>query len=82
MYNVRLSSRAEKSLNKIPSQYQSLIYGSLIDLKDSPCDKKLVGEFKGIYSLRVGGFRIIYRIYKKDKNVFIIKIKHRKEVYR
>jgi len=54
----------------------------LIDLRDSPYGKKLAGEFKGLYSLRVGVFRIIYGIYKKDKNVFIIKIKYRKEVYR
>ncbi|NIA30149.1 MAG: type II toxin-antitoxin system RelE/ParE family toxin [Actinobacteria bacterium] len=36
-------------------------------------------DFKGLYSLRVGNFRVIYHI--KDDLVIVLKIGHRQEVY-
>ena len=42
--------------------------------------KPLRQSLKGHRKLRVGDWRVIYRIYKKD--IIILKIGHRREVYR
>lgn len=46
--------------------------------------KPLVGEFKGYYRLHVEDYRVIYRIYKKEVRVLVLKVGIRRddEVYR
>ena len=57
----------------------------LIDKIDKELSKKpksypaLKGEFAGLRKLRVGNYRIIYAIL--DKEVLILRVGHRKEVY-
>jgi mRNA interferase RelE/StbE len=43
--------------------------------------KPLRYSLKGFRSLRVGDYRIVYNISATDKEVFIVVIKHRKDVY-
>lgn len=44
--------------------------------------KALTGEFKGLYRWRVGHFRIVYQIEKASSSLLILRIGHRKDVYR
>jgi len=44
--------------------------------------KPLKGDLSGHYRLKVGSYRIIYKIEKMELTVFIAHIGHRKEVYR
>ncbi|MEH2388914.1 MAG: type II toxin-antitoxin system RelE/ParE family toxin [Nostoc sp.] len=43
--------------------------------------KKLAGE-ESLYRIRVGGYRVIYQIFDNILLVNVIKVKHRREVYR
>jgi len=43
--------------------------------------KPLQYSLKGLRRLRVGDYRIIFKIEEEDKTVLIVKIGHRKEVY-
>ena len=82
-FDVRLSPRAEKELNKLLEKDQVRVLRSLMFLVNDPLSgKKLKGEFKGFYSLRVWPFRIIYTIMKKESCVIVIRIGHRKDSYR
>ena len=44
--------------------------------------KPLTGNKKGCYSLREGDYRIIYEAYPTQCIVHIIRVGHRREVYR
>lgn len=44
--------------------------------------KPLKGDKKGCYSLRCGDWRIIYEIYRSKETIHIIRIGHRKDIYR
>jgi mRNA interferase RelE/StbE len=44
--------------------------------------KKLVGDLSSFYRLRVGDFRVIYQVIDQELIVTIIKVRHRKEVYK
>ena len=83
MYQVILSRIAEKDLGKVNKKYKPHIFTALFDLKKDPyLGKKLVGKFHGYYSLRIGEYRIIYKIYKEKLNIFIIRIGPRQGVYK
>jgi len=84
MYKVVLTKSAEKELIKIPKAYSNNIVKHLVDLVNNPrpdgC-KKLVG-LDNIYRIRVGLYRIVYRIEDEILYIEVIKIGHRKDVYR
>ena len=83
MYQIILSRTAEKDLSKIDKKYKPHIFAALFDLRKDPfLGKKLKGKFQDCYSLRVGIYRIIYKIYKKELDILVIRIGHRQGIYK
>jgi len=83
MYQIVLSRTAEKDLDKIDMKYKPHIFAAFFDLRKDPfLGKKLKGKFQDCYSLRVGSYRIIYKIYKRELNILVIRIGQRQEVYK
>jgi len=83
-YKVFLSSSAEKTLKKLSKQDVRRILAKLESLTIDPFPdgcKKLEGEAHA-FRVRVGVYRIIYDIIGAELLVFVLKIGHRKEVYR
>lgn len=77
-FQLRLRPKAEKQLNNIPSPYKERINITLTSIAANPwIGKKLKGEYAGSYSVRVWPYRIIYKIYKYELLISVIKIKHR-----
>ena len=84
MYKVAFEKEAEKEFLKLDKESQNLIAKKLIELKNGNFfnDKPLKGKHKGKFRKRAGNYRIIYM---KENNllvVTIIRIAHRKEVYK
>ena len=83
MYRVVFSRIAEKDLEEVHKKYKPHIFAALFDLKKNPyVGKKLKGKFQECYSLRIGPYRIIYKIYKTQLNILIIRIGPRQRVYK
>jgi len=84
MYKVIINNRILKALDKIPVIYLSGIKKSINDLSLNPrpfgC-AKLVGS-ENHYRIRVGVYRVIYSIKDDILIVEVIKIDHRKNVYK
>jgi len=82
MYQIILSGKAKKSLKKIDPQDKPRILTALVRLRQNPfLGKKLSGEYKDCYSLRVWPYRIVYKIHKKRLLVLVVNIGHRGSVY-
>lgn len=82
-YQIVLSRIAEKDLDKIDTKYKPHIFAALFSLRKDPyLGKKLKGKFSDCYSLRIGTYRIIYKIYKTDLNLLIIRIGPRQGAYK
>ena len=82
-YTVKLKRSAEKELDNLPTRIHNKVINLLLSLKENPFprnSKKLRGH-EG-YRIRVGDYRILYLIDESDKNIEIISVAHRKEVYR
>jgi mRNA interferase RelE/StbE len=82
-YTVKIKRSAEKELDNLPTKTHDKVINILLSLKENPSphnSKKLRGR-EG-YRIRVGDYRILYLIDESDKNIEIISVAHRKEVYR
>lgn len=44
--------------------------------------KPLKGMFKGLFSYRIGVYRVIYTLDRAENTIGILHVKHRKEAYR
>jgi mRNA interferase RelE/StbE len=81
-YQIQVQKSARKQLDKIPVAYRIKIEKAIDSLALDPFQgKKLEGELKGQYSIRVWPYRIIYQIYKKELIVSVIDVGHRQGVY-
>mgnify|MGYP000801884138 FL=1 len=78
MYEVKLSKRAQKGLQKLKQSGLSKKAKSLVDiLKENPWQnpppyEKLVGDLNGFYSRRINvQHRLVYKVYEDEKVVAI-----------
>ncbi len=86
MYQLRFLGRAVDDLARIDRPHQRIIKEKLLILAENPEAlkaniKRLKGDIEGLYRLRVGRYRVIF---KKDKNellILVVRIGHRKDVY-
>lgn len=80
---VVLSKDSLKQYQRIPKSEQAKIRKKLHALEQDPYSgKKLTGELKGIFSLRVWPYRILYEINEVEKRIEIHKIAHRQGAYK
>lgn len=82
MYEVIFSEKAKKQLLKLERVIQERIIFALerIRIRPEAYITKLVGD-PG-YKLRVGDYRVIMDIDKGNLLVLVIKIGHRRDIYR
>jgi len=82
-YQVLLSRQAEKFYAKLQKNVRVRVREALLSLENQPYyGKRLHGELKESYSLRVGKIRIIYTVSERDKTIYIIAMGLRKTIYR
>ena len=83
MFDIELSHTAEKELRRLPKRRQMQLIGALEMLSEDPYSgKPLQGELKGLWSLCVWPYRIIYKIDKGILTIVVIAIKHRQGAYK
>lgn len=81
-YNITFKKSVEKDLKRISKQNAKRILDKIDkDLADDPnLFPALTGPFAGLRKFRVGDYRVIFAI--MDTNVLILRVQHRKDVYR
>lgn len=82
-YRVVLSSRAMKQGDRLSREIKSRIIRALKRLAKNPYPpgvQKLEGS--SYYRLRVGDYRVIYEVQRQQLVVLVIRIGHRRDVYR
>ena len=83
-YTVRLDSRTLKTLDRLPGDMHGRVMRKLEALQEDPRPvgvEKLAGP-EDLYRVRVGDWRIVYAIRDRELVVIVIRIGHRREVYR
>ena len=85
IYTVQLERRAEREMRNLPQHVINRIDDAFQQLENNPRPPgvvKLSGQMGDSWRLRVGAYRILYRIDDKNHYVKIYRIKHRGRVYR
>lgn len=83
-YKIQWKNSAKKELKKLDKQIIIKILQAVEKLANNPHpsgSKKLMGS-ESIYRIRVGNYRIIYNIQSSVVSIEIIKVGHRRDVYR
>jgi len=82
MYELVFEKKAIKELNKLENKIKKRIWGKLQLCKQDPFIylESLI-EIDG-YKLRVGDYRLIIDIEKKIRLLKVLKIGHRKNIYK
>lgn len=83
-YRLAFKPSAERAFLALPKDVQKRIEKRLLLLQDTPRPpgiKALAGE-PGVYRLRVGDYRVLYEVHDDQVLVLVLKIGHRREVYR
>ena len=83
IFSVRIKASAAKALKKIPKSDRTRLINAIDRLRDTPmAGGTLKGEFAGLRRLRMGAYRIIYEVVEDELVVLVVRIGHRKDVYR
>ncbi|GMT49957.1 MAG: hypothetical protein IEMM0008_1496 [bacterium] len=85
MYQVQIEEEAKKALARIHPTYKEKIKEKIYSLGHNPfppASKKLKGLDSDFHCLRVSQYRVIYEVIEEEILVLIVKIGHRKDVYR
>jgi mRNA interferase RelE/StbE len=84
-YRILIDSRAAKQLERLPKSIVGRIHEAVTALADQPRPpgaKLLRGKLKSGWRVRIGDYRVLYRIDDERKEVAIFDIGHRRELYR
>jgi len=83
MYKIELRRKAKSSLDKLPKDDFDAVLDAVKGLANTPRPKG-VEKIKsaGLWRIRQGDYRIVYSIDDSQKTVTILRIGHRREIYR
>ena len=81
-YKIVFEKSVLKELKNIDYNFSKRIVNQVkYDLAFNPGkDKALTGNHKGLFSYRVGDYRVIYKI--EQESLLILRIGHRKDIYK
>lgn len=83
-YQVIISRTARKHLNSLPEHVRARLTREIEALRDDPRpagNLKLKG-YADEYRIRIGDYRVRYRIDDSASEVAVIDVRHRKDIYR
>ena len=79
-YQLSVSPTFSKGLKSLEQATQVKILSEITVLKTDPfIGKPLRGDWKGVYSLRIGTYRVLYNV--KGLEVNLLFVGHRKHIY-
>ena len=81
---IEVSSTAEKQLAALKRNDQVRVASAIRKLADNPRPRgcRKLRDYSDVYRVRVGFFRILYSIEEDRLLILVLKIGHRRDVYR
>ena len=81
--SIRWERRAVKELAAIPKKDRQKVFDSVGTLCDDPLRGKILnGRWKGFRRLRIGAYRVVYAFDGRDLLISVVRVAHRRDVYR
>jgi len=85
MFKIEYSNKSLRFLDKCEKNLCERIIDKIEKLKETsvPNDAKFIGRHKGdkVFRVRIGDYRVLYKIKDEDKVILIINIDKRPRIY-
>lgn len=82
-YLLQIKQSALKEIERLPKPERQRVIAAIDQLAENPhVGKLLKGDYSGLRRIRVGDYRVIYEINEGVVLVLILRVAHRKQVYR
>ncbi len=85
VWKIEMTGEAEKELARIDKPAAKRIVRYLrerVSVDPRSSGKSLRGDLSGLWRYRIGDYRVICELYDEKVSVLVVRIAHRKEVYR
>ena len=83
-FRIEVSATAEKQIRKLRREDQVRVLRAIQPLATEPIPQgsRKIRGYDDVFRIRVGNYRIIYRVAGRRLLIIILKIGHRREIYR
>lgn len=84
MYEIEIKDEAERDLSRLDKPTARRIGKKIAQLAENFDQMKaetLKGEWARFFKLRVGDYRVIYKVLGEENRIEIYRVRHRREVY-
>lgn len=83
-YRIEFSPKAARQLKRLAKQVSAFLQPRLEALEEDPHHPAVtkLSEYDSLYRLRAGDYRIFFEIQEENQVILIVKVGHRREVYR
>ena len=85
VWKIEITGEAEKELARIDKPAAKRIIKYLrerVSVDPRASGKSLRGDLSGLWRYRIGDYRVICELYDEKVSVLVVRIGHRKDVYR
>ena len=83
MYTLLIRRKVQKQIEGLPGEDEQRVRTAISELRNIPRPHgcvRLAGEV--VWRIRVGDYRVIYEIDDATQRITLLRVAHRKEVYR
>ena len=83
-FRIEVSATAEKQLRKLRREDQIRVLRAIQPLatEPTPPGSRKIHGYDDVFRIRVGTYRLLYRVVGRRLVIIILKIGHRREIYR
>ena len=84
-YHILITPKAQKELKKIDRSQLQRLDAAILKLELTPFPpgvKRIIADDVADYRIRIGDYRILYDVDVNNKTIIILRVGHRKDIYR
>jgi mRNA interferase RelE/StbE len=83
-FRIEVSATAEKQIRKLRRKDQIRVLQAIqpLSTEPTPPGSRKVRGYDDVFRIRVGTYRVLYRVMGRRLVIVILKIGHRREIYR
>ena len=83
-FRIQVSGMAERQLKKLSSEARDRVVRAVRALADDPVprgSRRLTG-YDDVFRVRIGPYRVLYSVAASTLTILVLKIGHRRDIYR
>lgn len=82
MYRIEVTRAAQRDLTALPKSVFKRVDAKIQSLAEDPHPRGTKKLEDNLFRVRIGDYRIIYQVVSDTITIAIIRVRHRREVYR